>query len=219
MFLGVFEAKLPDDSSCLLLMTTDDASKYAVAVPVSGRRNISTAAAIEGFPKGWLCWAGPPAAVQFDPAEAFSSARWENFVAEMGARTIPIPAEARWQHGVVERRIGLGEEAFTQIAVEALTQDDDPWIWSMQLNHAFNIRLREGDFPPHQCVFGRDPEVPTSLLNGPPILAPLNLAEYHEQTRRNEEVKRAAEIVVAEADASSRLRHIVLHRSRPLRGP
>lgn len=96
VFLDVFEVKLPDDSSCLLLMTTTgDASKYAAAALVFGRRNISTDAAIEGFTKGWLCWAGPPTEIQLDPAKAFSSARWENFVAQLGARPLPIPTTSR----------------------------------------------------------------------------------------------------------------------------
>lgn len=76
VFVDVFDVKLPDDSSCLLLMTIDDASGYAVAVPASGRSKISTDAAIEGFSRGWLCWAGPPVEVQFI-ANAFSCSMGE----------------------------------------------------------------------------------------------------------------------------------------------
>ena len=80
IFMDVFEVKLPDGSNQLLAMFLDDASRLGYAVPVHGARNISTTAAEQAMIRGWLSWAGPPGELQFDPATAFTSARWFVFV-------------------------------------------------------------------------------------------------------------------------------------------
>lgn len=107
-----------------LSVAHDDRRRFPMAVPVSGGGGTSPRTRrLRASPGGGLCWAGPPAEVQVDPAKAFSRARWENFVVQMGARPIPNPADADWQQGAVERRIGFWEEAFTQMAVEAFPRD------------------------------------------------------------------------------------------------
>ena len=72
---------------------------------------------------------------------------------------------------------------------------------------------------PYQFVFGRDPDIPTSLLRSPESVTAQSAAVFDERARRSEDIRRAAEVATAEADADEKLRRAFLKKSRPARGP
>ena len=95
-----------------------------------------------------------------------------------------------------------------------LSAEDDPEAWAAKLNFAINSRVRVGGFTPFQFVFGRDPEVPASLLNNPGNLSVHHATSENEAARDAEDLRRAAEAATAQADADEKMRRSLLKRPR-----
>ena len=95
--------------------------------------------------------------------------------------------------------------AFVKMAQGAQLTDmdsymDNPQIRTAKVKYAINSRVREGGFTPYLFIIGRDPSIPTSLLQEP--LRAQNAAVHNEHARRAEEIRRVVEIAATEIDAS-----------------
>ena len=88
-------------------MALDDASSYRVVMPTEGVANLGSSGARIAFGQGWLSWAGPPDQLHYDLSKGHIGEQFAE-LGELNATIMsPVPAEAFWLKGRIERAIDL----------------------------------------------------------------------------------------------------------------
>ncbi|CAE7495362.1 unnamed protein product, partial [Symbiodinium pilosum] len=89
------------------VMIIDEGSRFRAGRVLSGpARRAGTWEDIQKvYEQIWLPTHGAPAAVRVDPAGPWMSHKADDYFAERGIQLDPIPAEAHWQIGAVERAV------------------------------------------------------------------------------------------------------------------
>ena len=108
------------------------------------------------FEQVWLPVHGNPATIRVDPAGPWRSNKADAYFAERGIMLDPIPAEAHWQIGIVERGIRSVKAVMDALAPEFPDMTDDELlgraIW------VCNSRDLYRGFSPVQHASGRTPD-------------------------------------------------------------
>ena len=89
-----FEVVLSDSHRQMLLMIIDEASSYAVVVPLESTRMPKFTEIEQMLARHWFTWAGVPTNLRFDPAGAHTSERMKEFCDQVGTTPLVSPAEA-----------------------------------------------------------------------------------------------------------------------------
>ena len=113
----------------------------------------------------WLAWAGPPKAVLLDPARPNIGEIFSEFCNNQGIEVQQTATGSPWQLGKVERHGGWFQQILQRVLDEARPQSQEDWhTCVVQAQSAKNSLLTEMGVSPYQFVFGRNPRVPTDLL-------------------------------------------------------
>jgi hypothetical protein len=98
-------------------------------------------------------WAGPLETIQYDSARGFLSDAFTQIWAQMDIKGDPIPAEAHWLQGPVEKRIDTWKDVYTRVAQQtSISAEDSPWVYSAMFNYAINSWIRKSGFSLFQSV-------------------------------------------------------------------
>jgi len=155
----------------------------------------------------WFSHDGPPERMQFDSAKPHLSGAVQEICRAFDVLARPIPAEAHHQQGRVESRISFFKELFARTSTATkITQEDNPWVWCAKICHGINSHIRKNGFSPYQFVFGREPRIPTSLLNWSQNLAAQAAAMTNPSSARAEEIRAAAARAMVEYDTDGSIR-------------
>jgi len=164
--LDEMEVALSDDARVLLLLVTDEATRLTVILLTKSVRSISGHELVELFTAHWCTPYGPPDTLQFDAAAAHLGAASQEKCRTLDITVRTVPAEAHHQQGRAESRINFFKDLFAKVCAEvSLTVDDNPWTWTAKIGAAMNSYVRSNGFSAYQHVFGREPKVPTSIVN------------------------------------------------------
>ena len=139
---------------------------------------------------------------------------------DLGVPMIPVPADAHFSHGKVERRVG-----FVKVMAEKVFKDMN--VCGAEAARVAGYRIGETccrlcnnqGFSPAQWVLGEGVHLPASLAdlqNDPVLVSQVQEGSAFWQRLRLQE---SCEVAFHQAANSSALRRAVLARTRPQPGP
>ena len=128
-----------------------------------------------------------------------------HFVEELEKQSVTVtkvPAEAHWQSGRIEASHRLWRYLATRVIDrEQLAGVDDMRTLGIVVSQAKNSRVRQCGASAYQWTFGKDPEVPSSLMDGSGDLGS-HSAEIHDpELVKRTRIRAAAEIACIEWDS------------------
>jgi hypothetical protein len=213
-----FEVRLSDAVAVVCIMILDDFSSYTVVQPTECVRVCDQDTVVAVIQKGWINFVGPPDVLHFDPLKSHLGEACQALARQYDILARPIPAEAHNQQGKIERRVDFFKNLFARVCEETtLTANDDPWVWANRICAAINTYTRNSGFSPNQVMWGRDPKVPTSLVNSPECIAAHSAAFEEPLAQRAEEIRAAASRAFIDYDTDKRVRLALTTYTRPLR--
>ena len=162
----------------------------------------------------WISWAGPPKVLSVDPAQPNISQAVSEFCEAHGISLQPTAGEAHWQSGKVERHGGW----FSQI-LDKVLEDVGPASQSefvecvVQTQCAKNSLINVTGTTPYQLVFGRNPRIPTDLLQDDPDIGACEHVVLQDEYARANQIRHNARMAVLACQDSQALRAAL--RARP----
>ena len=132
----------------------------------------------------------------------------------MGIHVRPIAAGAHYQLGKTESHGGWFERVLSKVITEYSPQNQEMWLECVAHSHVKNQMLQNHGVSPYQFVFGRNPHVPSHLLNEPQNLVANTASLTDEALRRSQQVRTAARQAVIQLQDDRSLRLALAARSR-----
>ena len=193
----------------------DMSGKMHIAVLVTSRESEHL---LYWFRMAWMLWAGPPKAVYCDKDGGYGGV-FHDTLLQMGIDLKPIPAEAHWQAGVVERHQQTWKYmAQTTINAMQIETEEEMTSLAVEVNHAKNTTTRQAGYSAAMWTFGREIDLPSGLLsnpNGIPGRALLSeAAEYGRRSLMRLEATKAFH----DYEVSVAVKRAMMRQSRPYRG-
>ena len=194
----------------------DYATGLQVMVPIFRKETADlTRAAVRDH---WISWAGPPVAIALDPSRPNMSDLFNDFCQAQGITVLQTAAESHWQLGKVERHGGWFQSILKRVLDEVKpTSDEEYRTCIVQAQSAKNALLTQAGASPYQLVFGRNPRIPTDLLQDQPHVAASDAEEADPLLRRVSEVRQAARKAVLECQDDRALKAALRARPRPMK--
>jgi hypothetical protein len=195
--------------------TLDLSGKLHVVVKIENRE---PAHLLEKLRLSCLVWAGPPKIVLCDRDGGYRG-EFHDALVKMGVDVRPIPADAHWQAGRVERQQQtwkhMARRVITALQLVGASEMDQ---LTVEVNHAKNSMVRQAGYSPHQWTFGKEIELPEGILARPDAHgAHQGLSEEGEFGRRAL-MRLEARKGFLDYDLAVALKRATLRQSRPYRG-
>ena len=190
----------------------DFASSYQVMVPLPGRETGESLR--QALQERWITWAGVPEEIVVDPAQTNLSEALTVPQEIAGSHISSTAAEAHWQLGKVEVHGGWFGRVLDKVIAEAMPHNRDTWMECVYAAHSKNELIQVYGLTPAQFVFGRNPRVPSDLLDEPLQVIPATASLYEESLARQVLVRQAARKAVIELQDDKALRLSLLARPR-----
>ena len=166
----------------------------------------------------WIAWSGPPQKLVVDPSQPNLSQTLGDFCNNHGVDLQQTAADAHWQLGKVERHGQWFQRILSRILDEMRPQTEQDWLSCVfQAQSAKNSLLTEAGASPFQLVFGRNPRVPTDLLQESPHTPASDAAELDDIMSRANAIRQAARRAVLECQDDRALRAALRARPRVAR--
>ena len=134
-------------------------------VPLPGRETGESLR--QAFLDRWVSWAGMPAELVVDPSQANLREALTTPLALSGTRIVATAADAHWQLGKVEVHGGWFSRVLSRVMSDVMPHDKLSWQECVTAAHCKNEFVQVYGMTPAQHVFGRNPRVPTNLLDEP----------------------------------------------------
>ena len=168
--IGVDVKYLPGwraDQTIPCVNIVDYASSLQVMVPIFKRE---TGELIRAAVRDrWLSWAGPPKVLVLDPARPNLGEVFGDFCNDQGIAVEQTATGSHWQLGKVERHGGWFQNILRRVLDEMRPASEEDYLTCIaQTQSAKNSLLTEAGASPYQHVFGRNPRVPSDLLQDSP---------------------------------------------------
>ena len=194
----------------------DYASSFQMMVPI-GRRETG-ALLKQALSEKWVSWAGPPQILRLDPAQPNLGEMLSEFCSSHGISIEQTPADAHWQLGKVERHGQWFQRILSRVLDECRPSNEAEWqTCVVQTQSAKNTLISEQGASPYQYVFGRNPRVPTDLLQDSPDVAASEAVMADDGLQRANAVRQAARKSVLEVQDDRALRAALRARPRVAR--
>ena len=166
----------------------------------------------------WIAWAGPPQRIVLDPSQPNQSEALSDFCNNVGTDLRHTAAESAWQLGKVERHGQWFQRVLQRVLDECKPQSEREYLCCIQqAQSAKNSLLTESGASPYQLVFGRNPRVPTDLLQGAPHVPAVDASEAESAWVRASQVRASARKAVLECHDDRALRAALRARPRVAR--
>ena len=190
----------------------DLATSLQVVAPLS---KVETGETIrEALRDRWLAWAGPPQKLLLDPSQPHLGSALGDFCNSQGIDMQHTAAEAHFQNGKVERHGQWLERIVTKVLDEIRPQNEEEYLACIvQAQSAKNSLLAEAGVSPYQLVFGRNPRVPTDLLQDHPHVPAVDALDSEPGMARAQAIRHAARKAFLECQDDRALRAAL--RARP----
>ena len=166
----------------------------------------------------WLAWAGPPASLYLDPSQPNQSETLQVFCNNLGIDMKFTAAEAHWQLGKVERHGQWFGRIMQRVLDDVRPSDEREWLEClMQAQAAKNSLLSEAGASPAQLVFGRNPRIPSDLMQANPHVPASDAAMQDSLLEKTTAIRLAARRAMLECQDDRALRAALRARPRTLR--
>ncbi|CAE7581948.1 GIP, partial [Symbiodinium necroappetens] len=127
-------------------------------------------------------------------------------------------ADAHWQLGKVERHGQWLCRITQRVLDEIRPASEEEWLECLsQAQSAKNTLLTEAGASPYQLVFGRNPRVPSDLMQDSPHLPAVDAEQYDSLLERTAATRTAARKAVLDCQSDRALRAALRARPRALR--
>ena len=190
----------------------DQASCYQLMIPFHCRE--TSAVIRQAFADHWVRIFGPPKEVILDQAQTNMGEEFQQYLESLGCHVHPIAAEAHWQLGRTESHGGWFSRVLDRTLAEALPKTKEAWEECVTHAHVKNSMIQSYGYTPHQYVFGKNPQVPTDLMNEPLHVVPATLGLSDEAIEKSKRVRAAARHAVITTQDDQALRRAFSARPR-----
>ena len=194
----------------------DYATALQVLIPIGQKE---TGELLQGAVRDrWISWAGPPATLALDPARPNLGEVFGEFCNNQGIAVDQTATEAHWQLGKVERHGQWFQQIFARVVDEVRPENEEQWrTCIVQTQSAKNTLLTEAGASPFQLVFGRNPRVPSDLLQENPLPTVADAIDLDSAEQTANQIRQAARKAMLECQDSRALRAALRARPRVLR--
>ena len=162
----------------------------------------------------WFSWAGPPKEIVLDPSGTNLGEPLVVPFEDLGVHIRPIAAGAHYQLGKTESHGGWFERVLSKVLSGYPPQNQEMWLECVAHSHVKNQMLQNHGVSPHQFVFGRNPHIPSDLLNEPQNLVANTASLTDEALQRSQQIRTAARQAVIQLQDDRSLRLALAARSR-----
>ena len=168
---------------------------------------------VKNFIKHWISIHGAPKRLFSDNGGEFDNDEVRDMAENFNIQVVTTPAYSPWSNGLCERH----NQILTEILLKV--KKDHKLDWETALSWALmskNLLQNVHGYSPYQLVFGRNPNLPSTLTDLPPAL---------EGTTRSQVVAdhmtalHAARQQFMKAECSERIRRALLRQTRPSLDP
>lgn len=192
----------------------DYASSLQIMAPIFTREN---AELLKGVLRdSWIAWAGPPRVIEMDPSKPNLSDGLGEFLESMGIDVVHTAADSHWQLGKVERHGQWFEKILAKVHEQEPPTSAEQFVDNvLQSQVAKNSLITEAGASPYQIVFGRNPRVPTDLMQDDVHMPALDASQLEPAWQRAASVRQAARQAVLQCQDDRALKAALRARPRP----
>ena len=194
------------------LNIVDQASRYQKVVPFFTSETSKLLRQM--YLEHWVSWAGAPKELIIDPKRTNLGEAMSHPTEMEGTHVRPIAAEAHWQLGRTERHGGWFETVLRKLIDQFSPQDQDQWLQCVHHAHVKNEMIQSYGYTPHQFVFGKNPNIPSDLLNEPLNVIAATASLTDEAVAKSQALRTAARKAVVELQDDQSLRRALTARPR-----
>ena len=181
----------------------DMATSLQVMTPITKRETGELL--VDAFRDRWIAWAGPPQRLVLDPSQPNLSATFGEFCNNHGVDVQQTAAEAPWQLGKTERHGQWFQRILARVLDDMKPENEREWLSCVfQAQSAKNSLITESGASPYQLVFGRNPRVPSDLLQDSPHAPASDAADFDDLASRANAIRQSARL----ADPQTWWKHI-----------
>ncbi|CAE7560935.1 GIP [Symbiodinium sp. CCMP2456] len=199
------------------LSQVDEATSYHV---LNYMRDRSEEETMRLLINGWFAFFGPPDELLLDSDGSFRGFRFETLQAQCAIKVRYAPADAHYQMGKVERH-GQSVRYIVQRLVSQFSPmgPEELNVIVMMAVAAKNNLMRRAGSSPAQWVYGRNHRVPGSLLSTGGSIESCSIHDDSSRLRLVEQIRTRAMMLFHQFESDAALRHALLRKPRPARGP
>ena len=188
-----------------ILHLIDASTRYSGACIVKTKRKDVIVASIF---KIWIAYFGCPDKFFSDNGGEFWNDVYTEMAEKMNVTIETTAAESPFSNGIVERHNGTLYEAFQKTLKDTGCDADMALAWAVSAKNALQ---NASGYSPNQLVFGRNPNMPSVLIDQPPALEPTTSSEI---VRKNLDAMHAARKNYIASESSERIRRALRHKVR-----
>lgn len=174
----------------------DQASCYQLMIPFFERETSEVIR--RHVAEHWVRVFGPPKEVILDQAQTNLGEGLQGYLESLGSHVHQIAGEAHWQLGRTESHGGWFGRILDRTLAEFSPVTKEAWEDCVLHSHVKNTMIQSYGYTPHQYVFGRNPDVPTDLMNEPLHVVPATLGLTEEAIAKSQAIRAAARKAVIE---------------------
>ena len=165
----------------------------------------------------WIAWAGVPEEILLDPAQTNLADPMTGTAEDQGCVVRPIAAEAHWQLGKTENHGGWFDRILQKVIEQHSPRDKEEWLECVRQSHVKNTMINVHGVTPHQYVFGRNPIIPSDLLDEPRAVVPATVSLHDHAIERAQQIRTTARKAVLDLQDDRAMRRALMARPRVTR--
>ena len=197
---------LKDIKEHKILHLIDLATKYSVAVKIPNKESITI---IKAIFKYWIAYFGAPKNFLSDNGREFDNQDFRDMCQNLNVIVRTTAAQSPWSNGVVERHNGILGESVLKTLESTQCSFEIALSWAVSAKNTLpNIH----GYSPNQMVFGKNPNLPSILVDKPPALEGVSSSDI---VADNLNAMRNARKAYVECESSEKLRRALRHQIRP----
>eukprot|EP00435_Cladocopium_sp_Y103_P031858 s655_g8.t1 len=194
------------------LNLVDQASCYQLMIPFHERE--TSAVLKKLIAEHWVRIFGPPKEVVIDQARTNLGDHLQSYLDSLGCHVHQIAGEAHWQLGRTESHGGWFARVLAKTLAEFPPAGREDWESCVVHSHVKNTMIQSYGYTPHQHVFGKNPEIPSDLMNEPLHVVPATASLTDEAIAKSQAIRTAARKSVIETQDDLALRRAFSARPR-----
>ena len=165
----------------------------------------------------WIAWAGVPQEILLDPAQTNLADPMTGTAEDQGCTVRPIAAEAHWQLGKTENHGGWFDRILQKVIEQHSPRNKEEWLECVRQSHVKNTMINVHGVTPHQYVFGRNPIIPSDLLDEPRAIVPATVSLHDHAIEQAQQIRTTARKAVLDLQDDRAMRRALMARPRVTR--
>ena len=193
----------------MVLHLVDHATRYSVASLLKCKRSDEIVKVVMQF---WVAYFGAPKILLTDNGREFNNEEFREMAQNLNIIVKTTPAQSPWSNGVNERHNAVLGEMVTKVLEENSCSMEVALGWCVS---AKNTLHSVHGYSSNQLVFGRNPNVPSVLVDSLPALEAVTSSQV---VASHLNALHSARKAFIESESSERLRRALRHQVREFVG-